>query len=314
MRKILALGIATALIFSTPAAFSVTPKVGGTCTKINQFYESKSIILVCAVAKGKKLWRIANSQEKGTYLGEKDRINAAAVAAKNAAAAAAKCAADKFCVEKEKLRVDKAAIDVNLSEICAVGDTCKIGNTGPGGGIVFYDAGSQQSWGRYLEVAPNGWSGGKYDPNPDWCTPKNNQTNAIQGPRWLENLGTEIGTGLENTNYISTFCSEGAGPLAKSYSGGGKNDWFLPSKDELNELCKYVFVQPTGDSKVRCKQRVNFQSTIREGFLKKFYFSSSIVDPYIWAIAFDSGYGVALGEAPNVYSREPSRVRPIRAF
>jgi hypothetical protein len=312
MRKRLALIIATALIFSIPPASSATPKVGGTCTKINEFYESKSTILVCAVAKGKKLWRVANSQEKGFYLGEKDRKKADIAAAKYAAAVAAKCAADKFCVEKEKLRVDKAAIDVNLSEICAVGDTCKIGNTGPGGGIVFYDAGSQQSWGRYLEVAPNGWSGGKYDPNPDWCTWKNNQTNVIT--RFLENLGTEIGTGLENTNYISTFCSEGAAPLAKSYSGGGKNDWFLPSKDELNELCKYVFVQPTGDSKVRCKQRVNFQSTIREGFLKKFYFSSSIVDPDIWAIAFNNGYGLALGEAPNVYSRESSRVRPIRAF
>ena len=311
MRKLLALVIATAMIVNVPTAFSATPKVGGVCTKINQFYESKSTLLVCATAKGKKTWRSANSQEKGTYLGEKDRINAAAVAAANAA----KCAADKFCAEKEKLRVDKATIDENLSEICAPGNTCKIGNTGPGGGIVFYDAGSQQSWGRYLEVAPNGWSGKKYDPDPNWCTRNNNQA----GTRWWEILGTEIGTGFENTNYILTFCSEGSGLLAKSYSGGGKNDWFLPSKDELNELCKYVLIQPTGDSRVRCKQRVSFQWTVREGFRQAFYYSSSTDGPDHWAIRFDSGYGVGLSYQPRVYAvvkdyDVPTYLRPIRAF
>tara|TARA_R110000868_G_scaffold187920_2_gene430687 strand:- start:430 stop:1071 length:642 start_codon:yes stop_codon:yes gene_type:complete len=31
-----------------------------------------------------------------------------------------------------------------------------IGDAGPGGGVVFYDAGSQQTWGRYIE-AVDGW-------------------------------------------------------------------------------------------------------------------------------------------------------------
>ena len=38
-----------------------------------------------------------------------------------------------------------------------------IGDTGPGGGIVFFDAGSVQPWGRYLEagpqLAPTEWCG-----------------------------------------------------------------------------------------------------------------------------------------------------------
>ena len=38
---------------------------------------------------------------------------------------------------------------------CASGGLCRVGDRGPGGGYVFYDAGSTQPWGRYLEVAPS---------------------------------------------------------------------------------------------------------------------------------------------------------------
>ena len=32
------------------------------------------------------------------------------------------------------------------------GEGCAVGMIGPGGGVVFYDAGSQQWWGRFLEA------------------------------------------------------------------------------------------------------------------------------------------------------------------
>ena len=52
--------------------------------------------------------------------------------------------------------------------------------------------------------------------------------------------GTTIGTGLANTNKIiasqgATATSYAAG-LARDYKGGGFNDWYLPSKDELQKL------------------------------------------------------------------------------
>ncbi|MSZ56493.1 MAG: hypothetical protein F2594_04090, partial [Actinobacteria bacterium] len=35
---------------------------------------------------------------------------------------------------------------------CAQGGVCRLGNKGPGGGVIVYDAGSLQWWGRYLEA------------------------------------------------------------------------------------------------------------------------------------------------------------------
>ncbi len=56
--------------------------------------------------------------------------------------------------------------------------------------------------------------------------------------------GTDIGTGKSNTDAIVTamedanFTEDYAAKACADSTLGGKDDWFLPSKDELNELYK----------------------------------------------------------------------------
>ena len=45
-------------------------------------------------------------------------------------------------------------LEVDTTQTITQSSGLPLGSTGPGGGIVFYDAGSNQTWGRYLEAAP----------------------------------------------------------------------------------------------------------------------------------------------------------------
>jgi hypothetical protein len=120
----------------------------------------------------------------------------------------------------------------NVGSTCAQGGPCAVGDTGPGGGIVFYVASSQQSWGRYLEAAPANWSGGA-----------DNQAGNIA--KWCEAATSIDGTtyaGFYNGfsyGYINTYdsrlnvCTGGAIYKARSYRGGGFTNWYLPNSTEL---------------------------------------------------------------------------------
>lgn len=113
----------------------------------------------------------------------------------------------------------------------------KVGDTGPAGGLIFYENPNYAADGwRYLEAAPVDQSAGA-----KWgCfrTP-------IQGAR-----GTAIGTGRQNTKDMLAASCEGNGTAAElcaNYSLNGVRGWYLPSRDELAEMYRALKATRLGD-------------------------------------------------------------------
>jgi hypothetical protein len=170
----------------------------------------------------------------------------------------------------EKVLVIQAAAEVTAKanpsdKMCVVGIICELGSIGPGGGIVFYDAGSRKSWGRYLEYAPEGWSGTVVDPEVHWCQPLTASPLTMQ-----QRLPTQFAFGKKNTHTMLAGCSSGAAVIAHKYNGGAKNDWFLPSNDELIELGKYLIGQT-----LEYESFGGLKITQRGGFSTSLYWTSS---------------------------------------
>ncbi len=162
----------------------------------------------------------------------------------------------------------------------------EIGDNGPAGGIVFYitDGGLNG-----LEAAPVDQS-----TFSEWGC----RTILIMGAD-----GTAIGTGAQNTLDILADCSQGgiAPRFAADYtSPSGFNDWFLPSKDELNLMYTNLHLNGLGGFANDCNS---------EG-LCRYWSSSEIATNEVWAQQF-SPRVVQFGD-----SKEDSnyKVRAIRAF
>ena len=159
---------------------------------------------------------------------------------------------------------------------CANSGECVVGDRGPGGGIVFYVSNNKfTSEGspcspncKYLEVAPKGWA----NANNLWqiCL-----TNPFLDPicEWNaqvpEELDSKIGEGFNNTVQrleMIEITQNQDSRLARSYFGGGKDDWYIPSLGELNELCKFASYQTTGNINTKCGQKGDPAKKIRSIF------------------------------------------------
>ncbi len=215
--------------------------------------------------------------------------------------------------------------------------TYALGDTGPGGGLVFLISG-----GKTYEMAPKAWIG-TADPTQRWATNapvcyavgssianQNCQTKDLYpetsaGAQAASTAAAvAIGMGAANTDAIVARMVAGdetsdlyAAGMARAYRGGGFTDWFLPSKDELNAMCNYSrnpITPPTG----ACTGAQN--GTFAGGafgFASDNYWSSSqssiqIVDGVLedaWNQELESGFPFIAEKLNNLL-----RVRPVRAF
>ena len=179
----------------------------------------------------------------------------------------------------------KSGSDYQEKRFLKVRSGYSLRDIGPAGGLIFYDKEKYSDGWRYLEAAPA-------------------STEAVD-VRWMSgdhdyesfSTGTAIGTGYTNTilvlagsnatadYYPSAFLA------ARAVCYGGHGDWFLPSKDELNEMYDELKAQGVG------------------GFADSHYWSSSEYNSTNAWIQLLSN-----GNQYNSPKNTTYRIRAIRAF
>ncbi len=160
---------------------------------------------------------------------------------------------------------------------------------GPGGGWVFYDNGSTQTWGRYLEA----WI--EDEGNYNWKT----ENTSTGGTSEL------IGEGYSNTYGDMTGSEHPGAEEIRNKSHGEKEDWHLPALNELNKMYLNLHCGENDDD-----DNENYEPI--GGFMSGVYWSSSEGNETdAWGTDFNTG--ISLTVKKN-YSSDPTLVRAVRAF
>jgi hypothetical protein len=206
-----------------------------------------------------------------------------------------------------------------------------IGDTGPAGGIIFMTPSTRNSGlggDSYYEAAPTGW-GNDIAVNPSITRGGTTFVAEITGTsttdpqlRWCDDFpatsrvtGTAIGTGKANTAAIvsggDVNCTLGARFAAGGYTSTGAtpySDWFLPSLDELNQLCRYA--RDEAQSISSCSS----SGSLRAGFVAQAFGSSSEFyhpvsgESRLYSKTFASGGPTVVVKGTTTY------IRPVRSF
>jgi hypothetical protein len=196
-----------------------------------------------------------------------------------------------------------------------------VNSTGPGGGKIFYVASTPFACGptravtcTYLEAAPSGWRNGgtpAHDPQITWATNVNsNQTTAVTGADQ-----TAIGSGYQNSididNQAGNVAATSAAVAAREYRGPNNlTDWYLPSRDELLQMCKWARGQAWESDATTCSLEGSINTGAAAGFVENtpYWSSSEFSSSKAWA-------QYLVGDSQQELNKDNGlHVRPIRAF
>ena len=249
-------------------------------------------------------------------------IGAVGIAASLSACSGSSASSDTTVVARTK----NAAL---TRPTCDAVTPCKIGDTGKGGGTIFYVSQSGFRCGatmtstcNFLEYAPMNWAaqGG----NISKCTPTSESRDLLCSWSLVPTLiGAKaltdgLGAGLANTSLLQSASANAMGGYdsnaansARNYTGSNMRsayylqDWYIPTLAEAVELCKYA----NGNSPI---SNTCSPGTLKSEFTADNYWTSNPANAGVGtnATALHFGNGVATG-----LDRTTSRlVRPIRAF
>jgi len=162
--------------------------------------------------------------------------------------------------------------------------------TGPAGGLIFYinPNADQDGW-KYLELAPtSGPDAWDQTMNYPWCP---------SDDFFFTNTGMEVGAGKTNTALLiaDTLNNFPFAQVCSEYTGGGFNDWFAPSRDELVLIYENLYAQ---------------EPSLGDFTEVRYWSSSEVEDDPERAIPlyFNDGHSGARGKPVQL------SVLPIRAF
>lgn len=171
-----------------------------------------------------------------------------------------------------------------------------IGDEGPAGGLVFYDKGFYSDGWRYLEAAPSDigkfvFGFYRFEGNDNlivgtakaYGTGKYNTENLVLAMNLEGDVAYDYLSGTHVSKYAAKECFD--------YVYGSYDDWYLPSKEELNLMYENL-----------CKQGLG-------SFANYNYWSSS---EYTTLLALLRDFSSGFQGNGNRYS--DYRVRPVRAF